>query len=115
MIASSAGFNRSFWQSSRGFAIAPPNAMTTPLRNRTIRPKPESQIAEKPASRPPFPAISITSSSQIRPHNQRFGCSSRATIYVADLDDTEIQFLKPLVTPREVVAFFEDRIREAGI
>ena len=27
-------------------------------------------------------------------------------VYVADLDDTEIQFLKPLVTPRELVAFF---------
>jgi hypothetical protein len=36
-------------------------------------------------------------------------------VYVADLEDAEIQFLKPLVTPRELVSFFEDRIREAGI
>lgn len=36
-------------------------------------------------------------------------------IYVADLDDTAIQFLKPAVTPRQIVSFFEDRIREAGI
>jgi hypothetical protein len=36
-------------------------------------------------------------------------------LYVADLDDAAIQFLKPLVTPREIVSFFEDRIREAGI
>jgi len=36
-------------------------------------------------------------------------------IYIADLDSAEIQFLKPLVMPREIVSFFEDRIREAGI
>jgi hypothetical protein len=36
-------------------------------------------------------------------------------IYVADLDSAEIQFLKPVVTPREIVAFFEERIREEGI
>ena len=35
-------------------------------------------------------------------------------VYVADLDDAEIQFLKPLVTPRELVAFFEERIRESA-
>ena len=33
-------------------------------------------------------------------------------LYVVDLDDAEIHFLKPLVTPRELVAFFKDRIRE---
>lgn len=33
-------------------------------------------------------------------------------VYVADLDDAEIQFLKPLVTPKELVTFFEERIRE---
>jgi len=33
-------------------------------------------------------------------------------VYVADLEDTEIQFLKPPVTPSELVAFFEERIRE---
>src|SRR5712691_2936874 len=33
-------------------------------------------------------------------------------VYIADLDDADIQFLKPLVTQRELVAFFEKRIRE---
>src|SRR5579872_2607367 len=55
--------------------------MTTPPRDRTIHPKPESQIARKPAPTPPFPAISITSSKQLRPHNQPLGRSSRTTIY----------------------------------
>jgi len=32
-------------------------------------------------------------------------------IYMKDLDDTEIRFLKPPVTPAEVQAFFESRIR----
>jgi hypothetical protein len=36
-------------------------------------------------------------------------------IYVADLDNAEIQFLKPVVTAREIVSFFESRIRDAGI
>src|SRR5579872_843417 len=53
--------------------------MTTPPRDRTIHPKPESQIARKPAPTPPFPAISITSSKQLRPHNQPLGRSSRTT------------------------------------
>ena len=35
-------------------------------------------------------------------------------VYVDDLEDTEIEFLKPLVTPRELIAFFEDRIRECA-
>jgi hypothetical protein len=35
-------------------------------------------------------------------------------VYVADLDDAAIQFLKPLITPRELVAFFEERIRECA-
>ena len=35
-------------------------------------------------------------------------------VYLADLDDGEVQFIKPLVTPREVQTFFEDRIRELG-
>jgi Nucleotidyl transferase AbiEii toxin, Type IV TA system len=33
-------------------------------------------------------------------------------VYLADLDDGEVLFIKPLVTPREVQNFFEDRIRE---
>jgi Nucleotidyl transferase AbiEii toxin, Type IV TA system len=35
-------------------------------------------------------------------------------VYMADLDDAEIQFIKPLVTPKELLAFFEDRIRESS-
>jgi Nucleotidyl transferase AbiEii toxin, Type IV TA system len=35
-------------------------------------------------------------------------------VYLADLDDAEIQFIKPLVTPNELLAFFEDRIRESS-
>jgi hypothetical protein len=35
-------------------------------------------------------------------------------VYMADLDDAEIQFTKPLVTPNELLAFFEDRIRESS-
>jgi hypothetical protein len=35
-------------------------------------------------------------------------------VYIADLDDAEIQFIKPLVTPKELLAFFEDRIRESS-
>jgi hypothetical protein len=33
-------------------------------------------------------------------------------IYFADLDDAEIQFLSPLVTPREMLTFFEACIRD---
>jgi hypothetical protein len=33
-------------------------------------------------------------------------------VYLADLDDAEVLFIKPLVTPREVQTFFEERIRE---
>jgi len=34
-------------------------------------------------------------------------------IYLGDLDDTEIQVLKPLVSPKDLLAFFEDRIRSS--
>jgi hypothetical protein len=33
-------------------------------------------------------------------------------VYLADLDDAEVQFIKPLVTPREVQMFFEERVRD---
>ena len=35
-------------------------------------------------------------------------------VYLADLDDGEVQFIKPIASPREVQTFFEDRIRELG-
>jgi len=35
-------------------------------------------------------------------------------VYMADLDDTEIHFIKPLVTPKDLLVFFEDRIRESS-
>jgi predicted nucleotidyltransferase component of viral defense system len=35
-------------------------------------------------------------------------------VYLADLDDGEVQFIKPITSPREVQTFFEDRIRELG-
>jgi hypothetical protein len=35
-------------------------------------------------------------------------------VYVADRDDTEVQFLNPPVTPPQVRAFFESRIRDLG-
>ena len=47
MICSSAGRNRSFCRSSRGFDIARLRAITTRSENHD-RPKPESQIARKP-------------------------------------------------------------------
>jgi hypothetical protein len=34
-------------------------------------------------------------------------------VYLGDLDDAEVQFLKPLVTPREMLTFFEKTIRTA--
>ena len=48
MISSSAGRNRFFWRSSRGFATASPNA-DDPPPNRTNRAKREPQIARNPA------------------------------------------------------------------
>jgi hypothetical protein len=36
-------------------------------------------------------------------------------VYLADLDDTEVQFIKPVVTAAEIQAFFEERIREIAV
>jgi len=33
-------------------------------------------------------------------------------VYLADLDDAEVQFLKPAVTTQAVQTFFEERVRE---
>jgi hypothetical protein len=33
-------------------------------------------------------------------------------LYLDDLDDTEVQFIKPVVTPRDIQIFFEDHVRE---
>jgi len=33
---------------------------------------------------------------------------------MADLDDAEVRFLKPLVMPKEMIEFFEMSIRKAG-
>jgi hypothetical protein len=33
-------------------------------------------------------------------------------VYLGDVEDTEIQFIKEIVTPRQLLAFFEDRIRK---
>ena len=35
-------------------------------------------------------------------------------VYVDDLDDAEVQFLKPLVALREMLAFFETCIQESA-
>jgi hypothetical protein len=35
-------------------------------------------------------------------------------VYLGDVQDTEIQFLKEVITPRRLLAFFEDRIRAAA-
>jgi hypothetical protein len=35
-------------------------------------------------------------------------------VYMADLDDAEAQFLKTLVTPKEMIEFFELSVRNAG-
>ena len=35
-------------------------------------------------------------------------------VYLGDVQDTEIQFLKPVVTPRKLLAFFENSIRDAA-
>ncbi len=35
-------------------------------------------------------------------------------VYLGDVKDTEIQFLKEIVTPKHLLAFFEDRIRAAA-
>jgi len=36
-------------------------------------------------------------------------------VYLADLDDTEVQFIKPVVTAEEIQTFFEERIREIAV
>lgn len=35
-------------------------------------------------------------------------------VYLGDVQDTEIQFLKDAITPRRLLTFFEDRIRAAA-
>jgi hypothetical protein len=35
-------------------------------------------------------------------------------VYLGDVQDTEIQFLKPVVTPRRLLAFLENSIRDAA-
>ena len=35
-------------------------------------------------------------------------------VYLSDLDDTQVQFIKPAVTPLDIQRFFEERIREVG-
>ncbi|WP_050043527.1 nucleotidyl transferase AbiEii/AbiGii toxin family protein [Bradyrhizobium sp. LTSPM299] len=35
-------------------------------------------------------------------------------VYLGDVQDTEIQFLKEVITPKRLLAFFEDRIRAAA-
>jgi hypothetical protein len=35
-------------------------------------------------------------------------------VYLDDLTDTNVRFIKPEVTPRDIQTFFEDRVRELG-
>jgi hypothetical protein len=35
-------------------------------------------------------------------------------VYLSDLDDTQVQLIKAVVTPQEIQTFFEERIREIG-
>src|SRR5712691_8217062 len=60
MIRSSAGWSKSFWRSSRGLAIAPPN--TDDHQGITNRGKPKSQNARKCPLNPRFLADPVTSS-----------------------------------------------------